>query len=152
MALQLRSTAFKDGGDIPESHTIDGKNSSPPLQWTGVPDETESFALIVDDPDGASGIWVHWVLFNIPADSTSLDENLPLRKKLEYGIRQGINDFRKNGYGGPCPPKGAHHYHFKFYALDEMLDLPAGANKIQLLRAMEDHILDESMLIGTYSR
>jgi Raf kinase inhibitor-like YbhB/YbcL family protein len=152
MELEVKSSIFNEGGMIPEKYTCDGSNVSPPLSWSGVPEGTQSLALISDDPDAPVGIWVHWVIFNIPPDVKELGENIPPDKFLPNGSRQGNNDFKKIGYGGPCPPRGTHRYYFKLYALDKKLDLDAGATKKELLQAMEGHILDESQLMGKYSR
>lgn len=150
--MELKSTAFEAGGMIPKQFTCEGANISPPLSWATVPDRTKSLALICDDPDAPMGMWVHWVLFNLPAETRELAENLPPQKNLPNGARQGTNDFRKIGYGGPCPPGGEHRYYFKLYALDALLELKAGANKADLLHAMEGHILAESRLMGRYRR
>ncbi|MCS7309041.1 MAG: YbhB/YbcL family Raf kinase inhibitor-like protein [Armatimonadota bacterium] len=152
MDIRLTSTAFPEGGMIPKKYTCDGEDVSPPLTWDNVPEGTKSFALICDDPDAPMGTWVHWVLFNLPADVRSLPEAVPPDKELPSGARQGTNDFRKIGYGGPCPPSGTHRYYFKLYALDTMLDLPAGCSKAQLLKAMDGHVLAEGQLMGKYSR
>ncbi len=137
---------------IPAKYTCDGVNISPPLQWDAAHERTRSIALICDDPDAPMGTWVHWVLFNLPGETTSLGENVPADKTLANGARQGTNDFRKIGYGGPCPPGGTHRYYFKIYTLDTQLDLQAGANKQQLVKAMQGHILAEGRLIGKYKR
>ena len=152
MAFALTSTAFRDGERVPDRYTCTGEDISPPLAWTQAPAGTKSFALIADDPDAPVGTWVHWVLFNLPADTTRLSENIPDRENVENGGRQGINDFRKYGYGGPCPPKGVHRYFFKIYALDAKLSLKAGASKKDLLKAMEGHIFAEGELMGRYKR
>lgn len=152
MDIRLTSTAFTDGGTIPQKYTCDGADVSPPLAWDNVPEGTKSFALICDDPDAPMGTWVHWVLFNLPADTRNLPEAVPPDKELPSGARQGTNDFRKIGYGGPCPPSGTHRYYFKLYALDTLLELPAGISKAQLLKAMEGHVLAEGQLMGRYSR
>lgn len=152
MDIRVTSTAFTDGGTIPQKYTCDGADVSPPLAWDNVPEGTKSFALICDDPDAPMGTWVHWVLFNLPADTHNLPEAVPPDKELSNGARQGTNDFRKIGYGGPCPPSGTHRYYFKLYALDTLLDLPAGVSKAQLLKAMEGHVLAEGQLMGRYSR
>ncbi len=152
MATKVTSTAFTEGTMIPAKYTCDGANISPPLAWSGSPATAKSFALICDDPDAPAGTWAHWVVFNLPASVTSLDENVPADKTLPNGARQGTNDFRKLGYGGPAPPSGTHRYYFKLYALDTILDLAAGATKPQLLRAMEGHILAQGQLMGTYKR
>ncbi|RLE00677.1 MAG: YbhB/YbcL family Raf kinase inhibitor-like protein [Candidatus Aminicenantes bacterium] len=152
MSLVLKSAAFSEGGWIPEKYTCDGDNVSPPLEWSGLPAGTASLALICDDPDAPMGTWVHWVVFNIPPETDGLPENVPPERELKQGGLQGINDFRKIGYGGPCPPGGTHRYFFKLYALDCRLDLPAGITKAQLMAAMEGHILDQAVLMGRYSR
>jgi len=152
MSLVLKSAAFSEGGWIPEKYTCDGDNVSPPLEWSGLPAGTTSLALICDDPDAPMGTWVHWVVFNIPPETDGLPENVPPERELKQGGLQGINDFRKIGYGGPCPPGGTHRYFFKLYALDCRLDLPAGITKAQLMAAMEGHILDQAVLMGRYSR
>jgi Raf kinase inhibitor-like YbhB/YbcL family protein len=146
--MQVTSAAFQEGATIPTQYTGDGKDLSPPLSWTGVPQGTKSLALICDDPDAPRGTWVHWVLFNIPSDQKEL-----AGEKLPGGARQGKNDFGNIGYGGPAPPKGKpHRYFFKLYALDTTLDLPAGATKAQLEAAMKGHILAEGQIMGTYQR
>ncbi len=151
--LELKSPAFKDGETIPEKYTCKGDNISPSLEWTGVPAGTKSFALIMDDPDAPMGIWVHWVIYNIPGDVSMLKEDIPRDTSLTDGTKQGTNSFNWIGYGGPCPPKGpAHRYMFKLYALDEELDLPAGATKGVLLMRMDGHILDETRLTGLFQR
>ena len=137
---------------IPAKYTCDGADISPPLQWNAAHEGTESIALISDDPDAPVGTWVHWVLFNLTADTTELAENIPPDKTLANGARQGVSDFGRIGYGGPCPPSGTHRYFFKIYALDTKIDLPAGANKRDLLKAMEGHILSQGQLIGKYKR
>jgi Raf kinase inhibitor-like YbhB/YbcL family protein len=153
MKLTLTSSVFSDGEIIPRQHTGDGKDLSPPLRWTGTPEGTKSFALICDDPDAPRGIWVHWVLFNLPADAKELPEGVPAKEVLPSSARQGKNDFGKIGYGGPAPPKGKpHRYFFKLYALDTMLDLPAGATKDQVMNALKGHIVAETQLVGKYVR
>jgi Raf kinase inhibitor-like YbhB/YbcL family protein len=151
--MQLTSPAFREGDTIPKPYTCDGEDISPALQWSGAPDGTKSFALICDDPDAPRGTWVHWVLFHLPADSHELAEHVPVQSVLPSGAKQGTNDFRKIGYGGPCPPKGKpHRYFFKLYALDTLLDLPDGATKQQVLTAMKGHLLAEGQLMGEYGR
>lgn len=152
MELKIKSPAFVPGGKIPAKYTCDGMDISPPLSWTSEPEGTRTFALICDDPDAPMGTWIHWVLFNLPADITELRENIPPERELESGAKQGINDFRKIGYGGPCPPGGVHRYFFKLYALDTEINLEAGARKEELLKAMEAHILAEGQLMGRYER
>ena len=148
--IKLTSVAFKDGQSIPAPYTCDGVNISPPLEWSGLPKTTKTVAIIVEDPDAPSGTWVHWVLYNLPADNIGLVENVPASENLKAGGFQGKNDFGKIGYGGPCPPSGTHHYFFKIYALDSELPLKAGATKAELMKAMEGHIVLEGQLMGTY--
>jgi hypothetical protein len=151
--MNLSSTAFKEGETIPKQHTADGKDTSPPLAWNDAPAGTRSFALICDDPDAPRGTWVHWVLFNLSPQTTHLPEGIPATKSLPDGTRQGTNDFKKVGYGGPAPPPGKpHRYFFKLYSLDTMLNLAEGATKQQLVGAMKGHILGESQLMGKYQR
>ena len=152
MALVITSSAFIEGQAIPSRYTCDGTDVSPDLAWSGVPEGTAGLALICDDPDAPMGTWVHWVLFNIPADADGLPAEIPSDAALENGARHGTNDFRRLGYGGPCPPGGTHRYFFKLYALDTMLELDSGITKARLLEAMEGHILAEGQLMGTYSR
>ena len=144
--MKLISPAFDHNGPIPAQYTCDGTNISPALQWTDAPVNTKSFALIVNDPDAPAKVWVHWILFNIPADTNNLAEKV---KSGEF--THGATDFNgKQQYGGPCPPSGTHHYHFTLYALDTMLNVPAGTSKNDLLNAMNGHILEQTTLIGTY--
>jgi Raf kinase inhibitor-like YbhB/YbcL family protein len=151
--IPLTSSAFREGESIPQKYTADGPDLSPPLQWGEPPAGTRSWALICEDPDAPRGLWVHWVLFNLPADTRRLDEGVPPQGTLSTGARQGKNDFGKLGYGGPAPPPGKpHRYYFKLYALDTLLDLPAGATRAQLLQAMKGHILAEGQLMGRYGR
>ena len=154
MAFLLSSSAFKDGEPIPGKYTCDGVDLSPPLAWSGAPAGTRSFALIADDPDAPGGTWVHWVLYNLPAEVPELPENIAKVEALDLGgARQGRNDFRRPGYGGPCPPPGpAHRYFFKLYALDTRLELKAGAQKKDVEAAMEGHVLGTAQLMGTYAR
>lgn len=152
MAMQMTSKAFQDGGAIPQKHTGEGEDVSPALEWTSVPDDAMTLALIADDPDAPDGNWVHWVFYNLPAHILEIPENLPREGRLENGIMQGQNDFTKIGYGGPCPPSGTHRYVFKLFALDKELELQPGATKRQLLQAMEGHILDRAQFMGTYSK
>jgi Raf kinase inhibitor-like YbhB/YbcL family protein len=151
--ITIRSAAFADGEAIPAQHTCSGADLSPPLTWEGVPLGTRSLALICDDPDAPGKTWVHWVLYGLPAGTTLLPGGLPSDPELADGSRQGVNDFGRSGYGGPCPPPGApHRYFFKIYALEVELDLPPGASKRELLVAMEGHVLDEGALMGTFER
>lgn len=150
--MEIKSSVFDEGGMIPKRYTCDDADISPPLSWTGAPEGTKSFVLISDDPDAPVGTWVHWVIFNIPANIGELPEMVPPSKSLPDGTKQGTNDFRKIGYGGPCPPGGTHRYYFKLYALDTKLNLDAGATKADVTRAMQGHILAECHLMGRYSR
>ena len=152
MEIKITSTAFEEGGMIPSKYTCDGSDISPPLAWTGVPDGTQSIALICDVGVAPMGTWVHWVIFNFPPDTTELPEDVPPGPELPDGSRQGETDFGRIEYGGPCPPSGTHRYYFRIYTLDAMLDLESGATKAQLLDAMEGHILAEGELMGQYQR
>jgi Raf kinase inhibitor-like YbhB/YbcL family protein len=148
MAFEITSPAFAPGEHIPTKYTCDGEDISPPLHWSDPPDGTRSFALISDDPDAPVGTWVHWVLFNLPAKT----RDLPEQADPPAGSQDGQNSWKRLGYGGPCPPSGTHRYFFKLYALDTVLNLAAGANKEQLLQAMEGHILGQTEVMGVYSR
>mgnify|MGYP001140499843 CR=1 FL=1 len=153
MDIKITSKAFEEGGTIPEKYTCEGDNVSPPLVWTSVPEGTKSMALICDDPDAPMGTWVHWVLFDLPPSVRELAENVPAQRELKSGAKQGTNDFREIGYGGPCPPPGrAHRYYFKLYALDKVINLSPGASKSQLVEAMKGHILAEGKLMGKFKR
>jgi Raf kinase inhibitor-like YbhB/YbcL family protein len=152
MEIKLTSTAFKEGQPIPRQYTCDGVNVSPPLEWTGVPKTAKTVAIIADDPDAPSGTFVHWVLYNLPAENIGMVENLPPTENLKAGGFQGKNNFEKIGYGGPCPPSGTHRYFFKIYALDSELPLKAGATKAEVEKAMESHIVAQGQLMGTYRR
>lgn len=148
----LTSSAFLQGDPIPASYSCDGENASPRLTWTNPPAGTQSFALIFDDPDAPGGTWVHWVLFNLPAETRSLPADIAPDSTLANGAAHGSNSWGSIGYGGPCPPGGEHRYFFKLYALDNVLDQEVGATKEQLLEAMDDHIVAVAELMGTYSR
>ena len=152
MALEISSTAFSEGEMIPTRYTCDGPDVSPDLSWSGVPDTARTLALICDDPDAPMGTWVHWVLYNLPAETRALPEAAPPNAELADGSRHGQNSWRRLGYGGPCPPSGTHRYSFKLYALDAVFDLAPGAGKEQLLQAMEGHILGQAEVMGIYSR
>jgi len=152
MEIKLTSASFRQGESIPRQYTCDGVNISPPLEWSGVPKAGKTIAIIADDPDAPSGTWVHWVLYNLPAEIIGMVENQPPSENLKAGGFQGVNDFKKVGYGGPCPPSGTHRYVFKIYALDAELPLKAGATKADLEKAMEGHIVAQGQLVGTYSR
>lgn len=150
--FKLTSSAFLQDDPIPAIYSCDGENISPRLTWTHPPDGTVSFALIFDDPDAPAGTWVHWVLFDLPAEARSLPEAVGPDPTLANGAVHGSNSWDSIGYGGPCPPGGEHRYFFKLYALDRVLELEAGANKEQVLEAMEGGILAQTELMGTYSR
>jgi Raf kinase inhibitor-like YbhB/YbcL family protein len=145
-------SVFGNNETIPKKYTCDGDDLSPPLSWEGRPEGTVSYVLIVDDPDAPAGTFTHWVLYNIPGDLNSLPEGVPQGKEVKYGY-QGRNDFGAYGYGGPCPPRGKpHRYFFKLYALDTKLDLPPGAKRGDVERAMKGHVIGEAQLIGLYGR
>ena len=153
MSVQLISSAFEQGEMIPDRYTCKGQDISPALSWVGLPEGSQSLALLCDDPDAPMGIWVHWVIFNIPAEEDGLPEEVPASKAtLKNGAIQGTNSWGRIGYGGPCPPSGTHRYFFRLYALDTGLDLQPGATKAQLLKAMEGHILAECELMGRYAK
>lgn len=146
--ILVSSSAFKNGEFIPAKYTCDGENISPQLSWTRGPVGTKTYVLICDDPDAPSKVWVHWLIYNIPATMSELAESAGEVQGLKYGI----TDFKRMGYGGPCPPGGTHHYHFKIYALDCELPLPDGASKAEIETAMEAHILAFGELVGLYAR
>jgi Raf kinase inhibitor-like YbhB/YbcL family protein len=151
--LKVMSSSFRSGTAIPPQFTADDHNQSPPIEWSSVPADTKSLALVCDDPDASDQTWVHWVVFNIPPEMRKLEFGIPADETLPNGAIHGQNDFGDLGYGGPAPPKGqTHRYYFKLYALDTMLDLPPRATKAQLLAAMEGHLLGAGELIGTYRR
>ncbi len=152
----IESPAFPHGGEIPRKYTCDGEDISPPLSWSGIPSGTRSLALIVDDPDAPDPrapkmTWVHWVLYDLPPDSTGLPEGVA-PAALPPGTRQGLNDWKRTGYGGPCPPIGRHRYFHKLYALDTVLPDLGTPTKAQLEAAMKGHVLAEAQLVGTYQR
>ncbi len=152
--LEITSPAFSDGGPIPRAHTCDGADLSPPLTWHGAPDATKAFALVVDDPDAPGGTWVHWVLYGIDGSATNLPAGMPATPRPgQPTVTQGTNDFRRSGYGGPCPPKGRpHRYVFTLFALDTPIALPPGATKAVLLDAIKGHVLEQAKMLGTYGR
>jgi Raf kinase inhibitor-like YbhB/YbcL family protein len=152
-AFALTSSAFTAGGEIPKQYSCKGSDTSPPLAWSGAPANSGSFALIVDDPDAPHGTWVHWVLWNLPANAHGLPEGVPRRDQLDDGSQQGRNSDRKIGYNGPCPPAGqTHRYFFRLYALDGKLDLPPGADRTSLDTAMKGHILAQTEYMGTFHK
>jgi Raf kinase inhibitor-like YbhB/YbcL family protein len=148
----VTTPAFSPNGAIPARYTCDGENSSPALEWTGVPKNAKSLALIVDDPDAPAKVWVHWVVYNMPATLKGLPEAAKKSDALEVGGKQGVTDFGDAGYGGPCPPSGNHRYYFKLYALSEMLVLSGKATKADVEKAMKGKILATATLMGTYHR
>lgn len=153
MSFVVQTTAFSEGSAIPKKHTCDGADLSPALTWSNIPAGTKSLALIADDPDAPVGTWTHWILWNVPPNTTALPEGVPKDGTLSDGARQGRNDFKRIGYGGPCPPPGKpHRYFFKLYALDSTLDVKAGASRKELEHAMESHILSHAELMGRYGR
>ncbi len=153
MKMPLTSPSVLQGQPIPDRHAYERQDLSPALQWANVPANTKSLALICDDPDAPMGTWVHWVLYDLPPTTTRLPEGMAKNIELPGGGKQGVNDYKKTGYGGPCPPPGpAHRYFFKLYALDTLAGLKPGASKAELLKAMEGHILAEGQLMGTFQR
>lgn len=151
--MQLISTAFNEGAAIPAKYTCDEQNVSPPLKWSGVPAGAKSLVLMVDDPDAPVGTWVHWVLYDLTATASELPEGVAKTQSIAGDARQGINDFKRLGYDGPCPPHGkAHRYFFKLYALDAMLGARPSAKKKDIEGAMGKHILAQGQLMGTYKR
>jgi len=153
--ITLKSSAFKEGKFIPKQYTCDdkAKNISPPLSWIGIPKETKSIAIIMDDPDAPiTQPFVHWVIYNIPASMNKLKEGIEKKEMLENEIRQGINNFSRFGYGGPCPPSGIHRYFFKIFALDTPLELSGEVTKDDLFKEMKPHIIAQGLLMGKYER
>lgn len=156
MSLTISSSSFIDGGEIPARHTCDGQDISPPLAWSGLPVRTKGLVLIVDDPDAPDPaapkmVWVHWVLYNIPPDTDGLPEGV-VPSALPPGTKEGLNDWKRTGYGGPCPPIGRHRYFYKLYCLDTVLPDLKRPTKGQLEKAMQGHVLAKAGLLGTYKR
>lgn len=151
-SLQLSSPAFAGGDLIPPRYAKGNENLSPPLEWGQPPEGTQSFALICDDPDAPGGTWVHWVIYNIPAEARSLPEGVPRDGTLADGSRQGKNSWGHLGYDGPAPPGGTHRYYFKLYAVDTVLDLEPGATKKEMMEAVEGHLLARGEFMGTYRK
>ena len=156
MALTLKSSAFDNGGAIPSRYTCEGEDVSPPLVWTGVPETARSLVLIIDDPDAPDPnapktIWVHWVLYNIPPDVTGLPEGV-VPEQLSPGIMEGLNDWNRTGYGGPCPPIGRHRYFHKLYALDTLLEGMNTPTKAEIEATMKGHIISQTEFMGTYKK
>jgi len=153
MSFKVSTTAFQPGGDIPSKYTCTGPDVSPALSWSDPPAGTQSFALIADDPDAPVGTWVHWVAYDLPASTRQLPEGVPKTGAIPGGGVQGLNDFGKTGYGGPCPPPGKpHRYYFKLYALDSKLNLKPGATKKAVEQAMQGHILAQAEVMGRFKR
>ena len=156
MALAMASNAFNNGEGIPSIYTCEGENISPPLVWDGMPEQTQSLVLIVDDPDAPDPrapkmTWVHWVVFNIPAETTNLTAGASL-KSLPLGTEEGFNDWKQTGYGGPCPPIGRHRYFHKLYALDSTLKGVGEPTKVNILAAMEGHVITKTVIYCTYEK
>jgi Raf kinase inhibitor-like YbhB/YbcL family protein len=149
--MSVSSAAFADGQSIPDKYTCHGQDISPPLQWSGTPSQAKSIALTCEDPDAPSGTFTHWVIFDVPATATGLPENVSKSATLPDGSEQGKNSFGNTGYNGPCPPGGKlHHYIFKVYALDTSVKLDSGAEREDLLKAIDGHVLSQGQLTGTY--
>ena len=157
MTIRLQSPAFVNGGTIPKLYTCDGKDLSPPLSWSGVPESARSLALICDDPDAPRGTWTHWLILDIPAGARELPEGVAPQERVDLAggqepARQGKNDFGKVGYGGPCPPGGTHHYVFRIYAVDSRWKQGSALTREGALKAVKGHVLAEGRLTGLYSR
>lgn len=152
MEIKLESPAFKNGDFIPSKYTCDGENISPALHWNKPSDKVKHYCLIVEDPDAPSGTFVHWIVFDIPANITTLNEDITNQKNLPDSAEMGTNDGRRIGYFGPCPPSGTHRYYFRIYAIDSVLKLDAGATKAAVMRAMEGHVIAKGELMGKYQR
>lgn len=156
MTLTLTSTAFREGGEIPAQYTCEGEDKAPALAWAGVPENARSLVLIVDDPDAPDPkaprmTWVHWVLYNLPPGARGLPEGATARD-LPAGTEEGINDWNRTGYGGPCPPVGRHRYFHKLYALDTVLEAMNRPTKAQVEAAMDGHVIAQAELVGTYQK
>lgn len=152
MSFRIFSPAFEEGNPIPREYTCDGSDNSPELLWDEVPANAKSFVLMVNDPDAPAGDWVHWIIYNIPAEKRGLQQNIAGEKRFPDGTLQGRNSWHQVKYGGPCPPGGTHRYFFKLYALDTMLNLEPGVERQEILHHMQGHILAEAQLMGTYTR
>jgi len=152
-SMEITSSAFRSNGNIPRANSCDGADLSPPLAWQNAPSGSATFALIVDDPDAPAGIWVHWLLYELPGSAKEIAAGIARSEILPSGAKQGINDFGRVGYGGPCPPPGtAHRYSFKLYALDTHVTLKARATKNQLLDAIQGHTIGAAEIVGHYRR
>jgi Raf kinase inhibitor-like YbhB/YbcL family protein len=150
--MRIFSSAFQEGDLIPSKYTCDGADVSPPLEWEGVPKKASSLAVILDDPDATSGLFVHWVLFDIPANENGLTEAIGIPGPTAGGGTQGKTGFDETAYGGPCPPSGTHRYFFHLYALDTKIGLPSGASRSDVDEAVRGHVLAEAQLMGRYER
>jgi Raf kinase inhibitor-like YbhB/YbcL family protein len=150
--MKLASPAFKHDGKIPSKYTCDGDNVSPPIEWSDVPRDARTLALICDDPDAPKKDFSHWVLYNIPPETDALPEHIAATQELPDGSRQGKNDFGKVGYGGPCPPSGTHRYRFTLYAVDTELRVPVASSRNEVEAAMKGHVLETTVLAGAYTR
>jgi Raf kinase inhibitor-like YbhB/YbcL family protein len=150
--LFLMSEVFSDGDPIPKEFTCDGEDISPPLKWEGAPLSTASYVLVMDDPDAPGGTWIHWILVNIPAEVNELPPAIPPLVDLADGSSHGQNSWGRSDYGGPCPPSGTHRYFFKLFALDQLMDFAPGITVDQVLQGIQDHIVAETTLMGTYTR
>ncbi len=152
--MELISSAFNNNETIPVVYTCEGENISPPLSWSGAPEKAEVLALVMDDPDAPSGTFTHWVVYNLPPVPPNLKAGASLSGRLSEGLREGLNSFGEQGYGGPCPPPGGgeHRYFFRLYALDQKLDLSGRITRGQLMDAVEDKILDQADLVGRFAR
>lgn len=149
--IEILSPVVKENEVMPDKYTCDGDDISPPLEWSNIPDKTVSFCLIMDDPDAPSGVFTHWLVYNIPSNVNKFNEGIPNIEELISGIKQGKNDFNKIGYSGPCPPSNStHHYRFKIYAIDKILDLKSGIKVDELMKEIENHILGKGELICIY--
>jgi Raf kinase inhibitor-like YbhB/YbcL family protein len=150
--MRLTSPVFKHDGEIPSKYTCDGDDVSPPIEWSDIPSDARTLALICDDPDAPKKDFSHWVLFNIPPTAAALPEHVAARQELPDGSRQGTNDFGKVGYGGPCPPSGTHRYRFTLYAIDTELRVPQASARNDVEAAMKGHVLETAQLTGAYTR
>jgi Raf kinase inhibitor-like YbhB/YbcL family protein len=150
--MKIASSAFQNNGAIPRKYTCDGDDVSPPIEWSEVPANARTVALICDDPDAPKHDFVHWVLFNVAPNAGAVPEHVPRRAELADGACQGTNDFGKVGYGGPCPPSGTHHYRFTLYAVDTELRVNPSARKEAVLAAMQGHVIESAQLTATYQR
>lgn len=150
--ITIFAESFRNGETIPAEYTCEGENVSPSISWSGIPEGTKSIALIMDDPDAPRGTFIHWVLYNIPANINKLPRSIQGAEILKDGSRHGTTDFGRVGYGGPCPPYGVHRYYFRIYAIDIILSLGPGVHRTEVDKAMKGHILGKGELMGRYER